>query len=136
MSMADYNKTIIEEFRANAGKVGGPFEGAPVVLLTTTGAKSGNQHTTPLMSQPDGDALYVFASMAGAPTNPAWYYNIVAQSGVTIEVGTEKFAATAAVVDRAERDRVYAKQASVYPQFAEYEKKTTRLIPVIKLSRK
>ena len=133
MSMADYNKTIIEEFRANEGKVGGNFEGRPILLLTTKGARSGNQHTTPVMYLDEGDSRYVFASMAGAPTSPAWYHNIVADSNVTLEVGAEKHAAKAAAVDRAERDRVYAIMAAKYPNFAEYETKTTRVIPVVKL---
>ena len=135
MSMADYNKTIIEEFRANEGKVGGNFEGRPVLLLTTKGAKSGNQHTTPVMYLDESGSRYVFASMAGAPTSPAWYHNMVANPSVTVEVGADKFAANATVLDRAERDRVYAKQAALYSNFAEYEQKTTRVIPVVRLNR-
>ena len=135
MSMADYNKTIIEEFRANEGKVGGNFEGRPVLLLTTKGAKSGNQHTTPVMYLDESGSRYVFASMAGAPTSPAWYHNLVANPTATIEVGAEKFSAQATVLDRAERDRVYAQQATLYPTFADYEKKTSRVIPVVRLTR-
>jgi deazaflavin-dependent oxidoreductase (nitroreductase family) len=134
----DWNKMIIAEFRASEGKVGGPFEGAPVLLLTTTGAKSGRRHTTPMMYKPghDGDsALYVFASKAGADTNPDWYHNLVANPTVTVEVGTEKFEATATPLTRDDRDRVYAEQASLYPGFAEYEEKTTRVIPVVALHR-
>lgn len=135
MSMADYNKTIIEEFRANEGKVGGNFEGRPVLLLTTKGAKSGNQHTTPVMYLDESGSRYVFASMAGAPTSPAWYHNLVATPTVTLEVGTEKYGAKATPVDRAERDRVYAIMAAKYPNFAEYEEKTTRVIPVVELEK-
>ena len=104
-------------------------------MLTTTGAKSGRQHTTPLMYLPNGNANRVFASMAGAPTRPAWYHNLVAHSGVTVEVGTEKFEAKATVVDRAERDRLYAEQVALFAQFGEYEKKTTRVIPAVRLAR-
>ena len=136
-SPTNFNDTVIAEFRANAGKVGGPFEGAPLVLLTTRGAKSGAQRTTPLMPLVEGDTYYVFASMGGAPNNPAWYHNISANPDVTVEYGTEKFEARASVVaDRAERDRIYAAQTAVRPAFGEYEKKTDRLIPVVKLERK
>lgn len=106
-----------------------------MLLLTTTGAKSDEQRTTPMMYLEEGDGLYVFASMAGAPTSPAWYHNMVANHGVTVEVGADKFAANATVLDRAERDRVYAKQAALYSNFAEYEQKTTRVIPVVRLDR-
>ncbi len=134
---ANFNEGVIAEFRANAGKVGGPFEGADLVLLTTKGAKSGNQHTTPLMPFVEGDTVYVFASMAGAPNNPAWYHNVSANPDVTVEHGTDKFEATASVVaDRAERDRIYTAQTKNRPQFGEYETKTERLIPVVKLERK
>jgi deazaflavin-dependent oxidoreductase (nitroreductase family) len=132
----DWNTQVIAEFRANGGKVGGPFAGAPMLLLTTTGAKSGRQLTTPVMYLPDGDRMLVFASKAGAPTNPAWYHNLVANPEVTVEVGTERFQAQATPVTGAERDALYAKQASLYPNFAEYEAKTSRTIPVIALKRK
>lgn len=136
-SPANFNEGVISEFRANAGKVGGPFEGADLVLLTTKGAKSGAQRTTPLMPFVEGDAVYVFASMAGAPNNPAWYHNISANPDVTVEHGTDKFEAHASVVaDRAERDRIYAAQVANRPQFGEYETKTERLIPVVELERK
>jgi deazaflavin-dependent oxidoreductase (nitroreductase family) len=133
----NFNDTVIAEFRQNAGKVSGNFEGAPLLLLTTTGAKSGQQRTTPVMYLPEGDHWYVFASMGGAPTSPAWYHNLVAHPDVTVEIGTDKFEARATpVTDRAERDRVYAEQVSRFPQFAEYEQKTKRVIPVVKLERK
>ncbi len=131
----DWNRKIIEEFHANKGKVGGPFEGAPLLLLTTTGAKSGQQRTTPLVYMPDGDRMIIFASKAGAPTNPDWYHNLVAHPQVTVEVGTETLNVTAVVITGEERDRLYAKQAAINPGFAEYETKTTRKIPVIALER-
>ncbi|MGA2209568.1 MAG: nitroreductase family deazaflavin-dependent oxidoreductase [Acidimicrobiales bacterium] len=131
----DWNQKIIEEFRANEGKVGGQFEGAPVLLLTTTGAKSGRRHTTPMMYLSGGNGLYVFASKAGAPTNPDWFHNLVANPTVTVEVGTDQYEATAAPLEGAERDRVYAEQAKLYPGFAEYQEKTSRVIPVVELVR-
>ena len=93
--MNDFNKQVIEEFRANHGKVGGNFEGAPVVLITTTGAKSGQKRTNPLVSRPDGDVIYVFASKGGAPTNPDWYYNLLAHPEVRVEFGDDTFTAAA-----------------------------------------
>ena len=129
----DWNSKIIEEFHANGGKVGGPFEGAPLLLLTTTGAKSGQRRTTPLVYMPDGDRMIIFASKAGAPTNPDWYHNLVAHPQVTVEVGTETFEVKSVVITGEERDRLYAQQAARNPGFAEYETKTTRLIPVIAL---
>ena len=133
--MSDWNRQIIEEFRSNGGKVGGSFKGAPLLLLTTTGAKSGIVRTTPVMYLPDGKRIVIFASKAGAPTNPAWYHNLIANPKATIEVGTETFEVTAVEVQGEERDQLYAKQASLYPGFAEYEAKTTRKIPVIALQR-
>jgi deazaflavin-dependent oxidoreductase (nitroreductase family) len=131
----EFNQKIVTEFRANSGKVGGPFAGAPMVLLTTTGAKSGQPRTTPLVYTTDGDRLVVIASYAGAPRHPAWYHNLVADPSVTLEVGAEKFPARASVVTGAERDRLYAAQAALMPNFAEYEQKTTRKIPVVVLER-
>lgn len=131
----DWNRQIIEEFHANGGKVGGPFEGATLLLLTTTGAKSGLSRITPLVYMPDGERLVIFASKAGAPTSPDWYYNLVAHPTVTLEVGTEKFNATATVVSGEERDRLYSQQAAKVPNFAEYQRKTTRVIPVVVLER-
>ncbi len=131
----DWNQAIIAEFRANGGKVGGQFEGAPLLLLTTTGAKSGRRRTTPLMYNTDGDRLLVFASKGGAPTNPDWYYNVRANPTVTVEVGTDTFEATAAVVTGAERDRLFAHHAKQFPGFAEYQANTTRTIPVVALER-
>jgi deazaflavin-dependent oxidoreductase (nitroreductase family) len=131
-----FNKQIVEEFRANDGKVGGMFEGKNVLLLTTIGAKSGEERLSPLAYTRDGDRYVVAASMGGAPKNPAWYHNLVANPKVTVEVGTEKFEATATVIaDRAERDRLYAGMIAHAEGFAEYEKKTTRVIPIVVLER-
>jgi deazaflavin-dependent oxidoreductase (nitroreductase family) len=134
--MNDWNRQTIETFRANGGKVGGMWEGRPLLLLTTTGAKSGQRRTNPTMYLRDGDRLLVFASKSGAPTNPDWYYNLLAHPEVTVEVGSETYAATATVLSGEERDRLYAKQAGLYPQFGEYQAKTTRQIPVIALERR
>jgi len=131
----EWNNAVIAEFRANAGKVGGQFEGAPVLLLTTTGAKSGLPRTNPLMYLDDGDRLLVFASKGGAPEDPDWYRNLFANPEATVEVGTETFAAKAVVITGAERDRLYARQAERYPQFAEYQAKAARTIPVVALDR-
>jgi deazaflavin-dependent oxidoreductase (nitroreductase family) len=131
----DWNTKIIAEFRANEGRVGGNFEGAPMTLLTTTGAKSGLQRTSPMMYLPDGDRVLVFASAAGADASPSWYHNLVANPTVTVEIGTETYEATATPLTGAERDAKYAEQAKLYPGFAEYEKKTSRVIPVVALTR-
>jgi deazaflavin-dependent oxidoreductase (nitroreductase family) len=135
--MDDFNQAIITEFRANHGVVGGGFAGAPVVLLTTTGAKSGQTRVNPLVCLPGDDGtLHVFASKGGAPTNPDWYYNLKAHPEVTVEFGDERFAATATEVTGDERDRLYTKQATRHPGFAEYAEMTTRRIPVIALQRR
>jgi deazaflavin-dependent oxidoreductase (nitroreductase family) len=132
----DFNKAIIEEFRANQGKVGGGFDGTPMVLLTTTGAKSGVTRVNPLACLPGTDGtLYVFASKGGAPTNPDWYYNLLAHPQVEVEFGSEKYAAVATPLAGAERDAVFARQKEAIPAFAEYEKGTDRVIPVIALTR-
>jgi deazaflavin-dependent oxidoreductase (nitroreductase family) len=133
--MSDWNQGIIEEFRSAGGEVGGQFAGAPLLLLTTTGAKTGEKRTIPVMYLADGDRLVVFASKAGAPTNPDWYHNLLAHPRATVEVGTETFEVEAEVADREERDRLYAVQASRYPGFAEYQEKTTRVIPAVLLRR-
>lgn len=135
-SANDWNSKIIEEFRANEGKVGGPFEGGTLLLLTTTGAKSGKQRVNPLAYLPDGDRYVIFASKAGAPTNPDWYHNLVAHPQVKLEVGTEAFEATATEVTGEERDQLYARIVERMPGFGDYEKKTTRKIPVITLERR
>lgn len=131
----NFNTKIIREFRENEGKVGGPFEGAPLLLLTSTGARSGQPRTSPMMYLPDGGRYVVFASKAGAPTNPDWYHNLVAHPDASIEVGTDRIGVKATVITGAERDDLYARQAQLYPGFAEYEAKTTRTIPVIALER-
>jgi deazaflavin-dependent oxidoreductase (nitroreductase family) len=133
--MNDYNRRLIEEFRANGGKVGGMWEGTPLLLLTTTGAKSGQRRTTPMGYMPDGDHLIVFAAKGGEPPNPDWYHNLVAHPHVTVEVGTETFDAIAVVTEDAERDRLWTKGVALYPSLAEHQAKTTRQIPVIALSR-
>jgi deazaflavin-dependent oxidoreductase (nitroreductase family) len=134
-SMAEFNRKVIEEFRANGGKVGGPFAGAPMVLLTHKGAKSGNTYTTPLVYSRDGDRIVIVASKAGAPNNPAWYHNLVAHPEVTLEIGTERFKARAVVIEGEERERLFDAQARQMAVFNEYRKKTTRSIPVIALER-
>ena len=133
--MSDWNRQTIEEFRANKGKVGGFWEGRPLLLLTTIGAKSGQLRTTPTMYLRDGDRLLIFASKGGAPTNPAWYHNLLAHPQVTVEVGTETFDAIAVVAEDEERDRLWTKGVALYPSLAEHQAKTTRQIPVIALSR-
>jgi len=133
--MSNFNQGIIEEFRANGGKVAS-FGDAPMVLITTTGAKTGKTLVTPLVSQPQDDGtLYIFASYAGAPKNPAWYHNLVAHPEVEVEFGTDRFTATATPLTGAERDRVFDRQKEIFPTFAEYEAKTTRIIPVVALTR-
>ena len=134
--MDDFNRAIIEEFRANDGKVGGPFEGAPVLLLTATGAKTGERRTTPVVYLQDGDRMVIFASKGGAPNNPGWYHNLRANPSATVEVGSEKVDVDAVVTEGEERERLFRRQAEIFPQFADYEQKTTRQIPVVALQRK
>src|SRR5688572_29565858 len=130
------NEKVIAEFRSNAGVVGGYFEGKPVLLLHHTGAKSGTERVSPLMYNTDGDRLVIFASKAGAETNPDWYHNLLANPDVEVEVGTERFAARATVLEGAERDRLWEKQKAEFDQFAGYEAATSRTIPVIVLDRR
>lgn len=132
---AEMNRKVIEEFRANDGKVGGMFEGAPMCILTTTGAKSGKTRENPLMYRPDGDRYVIFASMAGAPTNPSWYHNVKANPDVVFEVGSERFEAKATELEGAERDRLWEAQKAEVPQFAEYEQNTDRTIPLMAITR-
>ena len=133
----DFNGPIIEEFRANGGKVGGMFEGAPMVLVHHKGAKSGTERVNPLMYQDLGDgSIAVFASKGGAPTNPDWYHNLVANPDTTIERGTEQQSVRARVADEDERQRIWEAQKAAFPQFAEYEKTSQgRTIPVVILER-
>src|SRR5271167_3576248 len=133
-SPADFNAQIIEEFHANEGHVGGMFEGAPLLLLHHTGAKSGKNRINPLAYQSDNGRYVVFASKGGAPTNPGWYHNLKAQPEVTIEVGTATINVVASEATGDERERLFRTQAERVPQFAEYEKQAQRVIPVIILT--
>jgi deazaflavin-dependent oxidoreductase (nitroreductase family) len=133
--MSDWNTAIIEEFRANGGKVGGRFAGGNLLLLTTRGARTGNPHTTPLAYVVDGDRMVVTASAAGAPRNPAWFHNVRTNPKVTVEVGTEVVEAVASVPDDTERDALWAKVVAAMPGFADYQTKTERVIPVVVLTR-
>jgi len=135
MDIQELNRTIIEEFRSNDGKVSGQFEGVPLLLVTTIGAKSGLSRTNPLAYFADDDRLLIIASYAGAPINPPWFYNLKANSVVEVEVGTERFKARAEVIGEPERTDIYEKVASAAAIFAEYQSKTTRTIPVIALQR-
>jgi deazaflavin-dependent oxidoreductase (nitroreductase family) len=130
----DFNAKNIAEFRANHGRVGGQFEGAPLLILHTVGAKSGEPRTNITMYLEDGDRYLIFASKAGADTNPAWYHNVSANPEVRIEVGDDAFVAVATELKGAERDEKYAEQARRYPGFGEYQEKTSRTIPVVALA--
>ena len=131
----ELNRSVIEEFRANQGRVGGPLEGWPVLLLTMTGAKTGRTLVRPVCYSRDGDRLVVIASRGGAPRNPPWYYNLVANPTVTVEVGTEKFRARAEQVFGSERTRLFEAAAKLMPLFTGYQTKTEREIPVLTLTR-
>jgi deazaflavin-dependent oxidoreductase (nitroreductase family) len=127
----DFNSKIIAEFRANGGKVGGPFEGAPLLLLHTTGARSGQERVNPVMYRKLGDGYVVFASKGGAPVSPDWYHNLVANPRVRAEIGTQTVELRARVADAAEREPIWTAWKQANPGFAEYEAKTTRQIPVV-----
>ena len=131
----DFNQQVIKEFRANQGKVGGQMANMPVLLLTTTGAKSGRAITKPLVYTRDGDRIVIIASFAGGPKNPPWYNNLGANPEAMVEVGSERFRVRAAVTAGEERQRLYNRQAEQMPIFAEYQQKTTRQIPVLVLTR-
>jgi deazaflavin-dependent oxidoreductase (nitroreductase family) len=133
--MTDYNTTIIEEFRANDGKVGGPYANAVLLLLHHTGARSGAERVSPLAYLPVGESYAIFASKGGAPRNPAWYHNLIANPDTTVEVGTQTVKVKARVAERAERDTIYARQAERLSNFAEYAVKAEpyRTIPVVVL---
>jgi deazaflavin-dependent oxidoreductase (nitroreductase family) len=134
--MQDWNQRIIDEFRANDGRVGGPFEGAPLLLLHHRGARTGVERVNPLAYQELADgSLAVFGSKGGAPTNPDWFYNLLANPEARVEVGTETYDVVARVVDGEERERIWEKQKRDRPGFADYETKTSRQIPVVILSR-
>ncbi len=131
---ADFNTSIIEEFRANEGRVGGMFEGVPLLLLHHTGAKSGKPRINPLVYERDGGRYVVFASKAGAPTNPDWYHNLSAKPNATIEVGRDTIEVVASELTGEQRERLYREQAERSPQFAQYAERTDRVIPVIALT--
>ena len=131
----DFNQRVISEFRANQGKVGGQMANIPLLLLTTTGAKTGRTLIKPLAYTRDGERLVVIASFAGAPKHPAWYNNLVANPVATVEIGSERFQVRATVTAGEERQRLFDSQAKQMPIFAEYQKKTTRQIPVVVLTR-
>jgi deazaflavin-dependent oxidoreductase (nitroreductase family) len=137
----DRNAKVIEEFRVNEGRVGGPFEGAPVTLVHHRGRRSGRDYVSPMMymaDETDPATIYVFASKAGAPDNPDWYYNLTSAGGAEVEVGTQRYPVTVGELSGDQRDRVYAEQARRYPGFAQYEQKTAgiRTIPVLALRRR
>lgn len=137
MAPNDFNQQIIDEFRQNAGIVGGPFEGAPLLLLHSTGRKSGEERITPVVYQKVGDGWAVFASKAGAPTNPDWYHNLEAQPDVAIELGSETIPVRSREATGDERDRIWENQKAAMPGFAEYEEKAgDRVIPVMILERR
>lgn len=131
----EFNLKLIEEFRANGGIVGGSYANRALLLLTTIGAKSGREYTTPVAYTRDGDRIVVIASFAGGPRNPDWYHNLVAHPTATVELGTERFTVKATITSGEERRRLFDQQAGQLPVFAEYQKKTSRQIPVIVLER-
>ena len=131
----DFNNSVIAEFRASGGIVGGPFAGAPMILVTHKGAKSGKEYTTPLVHSKHGEDHVVIASMGGAPADPQWYRNMVANPSVVVEVGTEKFTANVREATGAERDSLYRAQAALMSNFDDYAAATTRTIPVLVLTR-
>jgi deazaflavin-dependent oxidoreductase (nitroreductase family) len=133
----DFNANLIKDLRANRGEAtSGPFVGRPVLILTTEGARSGEVRENPLVWTRDGDDYVVIASKGGAPTNPSWFHNLRVHPDVTLEVGGERFGATARIAEGEERDRLYAAQAAMMPAFADYQARTSRQIPVIVLKRK
>ncbi|KAA0111175.1 nitroreductase family deazaflavin-dependent oxidoreductase [Mycolicibacterium sp. P1-5] len=131
----EMNQNVIDEFRANGGKAGGMFEGKPLVLVHHFGAKSGTERITPLVPYLEDGRIFIFASKAGADTNPDWFHNLVAHPETTVELGTETIPVTARVLDGTERDDIYAKQVTAQPQFGDYQKSTSRIIPVVELKR-
>jgi deazaflavin-dependent oxidoreductase (nitroreductase family) len=134
---SNVNQTVIDEFRANKGQVGGGFAGAPMVIITTKGAKSGQPRVNPLVGLPEDDGtIYIFASKGGAPSNPDWYYNLKANPELEVEFGDETYTALATEVAGAKRDEIFDRQKVIMPGFAEYEAGTSRVIPVVALHRK
>jgi deazaflavin-dependent oxidoreductase (nitroreductase family) len=134
MSMADFNQQVITEFRENDGKVGGMFDGMPLLLLHHVGAKSGAARIAPLVYMPDGERYVIFASKGGAPENPSWFHNILANPETEIEVGSDTVPVVASEVSGDERERLYTQQVGLAPQFGDYQSKTTRKIPVVALT--
>jgi deazaflavin-dependent oxidoreductase (nitroreductase family) len=132
----DWNQKIIEEFRANAGKVGGYFEGAPMILIHHIGARSGTERVNPLTYLPDGEDMVIAATKSGAPTNPDWYYNLKGHPRIEVEVGTATFPVEATEVTGEERDELWRRLVEMRPGFAEYETKTTRVFPMFRLTRR
>jgi deazaflavin-dependent oxidoreductase (nitroreductase family) len=130
-----FNRSVIEEFRANDGKVGGAFAGAPMILITHKGARSGKEYTSPLVYTRDADNVVIIASKGGAPEDPQWFRNLVANPDVMVEIGSEKYAGRARVAESAERDRLFRAQADLMPNFDEYATKTARTIPVVVIER-
>ena len=135
IDLDEMNRKVIAEFRETGGTAGGMFEGKPLVLVHHVGAKSGTERIAPLVPYLDGDRIFIFASKGGADNNPDWYHNLVANPQTTVELGSETFPVTARELTGDEHDDVYAKQSAVEPQFAEYQRKTTRVIPVFELQR-
>jgi deazaflavin-dependent oxidoreductase (nitroreductase family) len=135
MNFDEMNRQVIEEFRTGGGKAGGMFEGKPLVLVHHVGAKSGTKRIAPLVPLLQDGRIFVFASKGGADTNPDWYHNLVAHPDTTVELGTETFPVTARVLTGSERDDVYAKQVDAEPQFGDYQRNTSRIIPAIELQR-
>jgi deazaflavin-dependent oxidoreductase (nitroreductase family) len=132
-----YNRQVVDEFRANEGRVGGPYQGAPMVVLHTTGARSGEERVIPLVYQPVNGSIAIFGSKAGSPKHPAWYLNLVANPSATVEVGTETYPVTARIAEGQEREDIWTRQKQLMPGFADYEAKTGgRQIPVVILERK
>ena len=134
--MSDWNQKIIDEFRANGGKVGGQFAGAPLLLLHHTGARTGTARVTPVMYQQVDDSWAIFATLAGADNNPAWYHNLLAHPDTEIEVGTDTIPVRVRETDRSERDPIWDRQKKAYPGFADYEQRTSRVIPALLLERR
>lgn len=134
--MSDWNAQIIEEFRTNEGRVGGRYEGAPMILIHHVGARTGTKRVTPLVWLPHADgSMVIVASKSGAPTHPHWYHNLKANPVIDVEVGTETFSVTAEEIDSPERDEIWARLVTIMPNFAEYQEKTTRKIPLLRLTR-
>lgn len=134
-NLNDWNRQIIEEFRTHGGKVGGAFEGTTLLLLATTGKRSGQKRINPLTALLDGERVFIFAASGGSPKTPDWYYNLLADPQVMVEIGTEQFEATAMLLEGEERDQIYAKEVQRHPIVADFEKKASRKIPVVELAR-